>query len=395
MKHRLPYAILGAAVAGAAFYPTLRRYQREREELEYAAASLVRRNEQLTALSNVFSQIAADMSFQNVVNASLRETARIMGADMVSLRRVEGEWLVSVGAMLQDGRPVKLASDMQMGVGLTGTAAAEQRTIRIDRDAELSMSPRLPANGGREEDQGLSPSEQTRTRRQESGIIAPLVVGSRVVGALAVWSQEVAHFTKEDEAVLEMMASQVATAMVAASIMEERERQAHLDALTGLPNRLQLAKDMGGELAALAGLSRAAVFAMVDIDHFKEFNDEYGHGAGDVVLQNLGSVMRTAIRSSDNVYRYGGEEFLIVFMNAGPTEGYRLAERLRQAIEKQMNDMRPVTVSIGLASLPDDGTDPRTLIELADSAMYQAKRGGRNRTVVWEEAQAEQRPAVA
>jgi diguanylate cyclase (GGDEF)-like protein len=316
-----------------------------------------------------------------------------MGADMVSLRRLEGERLVSVGAMLDDGRPVNITSVMQMGVGLTGRAAAEQRTLRIDRDAEISMAPSLPANGSRQEEVP-SPSEQTRSRRQESGIIAPLIVGSRVVGALAVWSREIAHFTEEDEAVLEMMASQVATAMVAASIMEERDRQAHLDALTSLPNRLQLAEDLGGELAALAGLSRTAVFAMVDIDHFKEFNDLHGHSAGDVVLQNMGSVMRTAIRTTDHVYRYGGEEFLVVFMNASPLEGLRLAERLRQAIELQLNDLRPVTVSVGLASLPLDGTDPRTLIELADSAMYQAKRGGRNRTIVWDTIQPEERAAA-
>jgi diguanylate cyclase (GGDEF)-like protein len=378
---------MGAALTSAAFYQTFKRYERERRSLEQTATSLSRRNEQLAALSNVFSQIASDMSFENVVNASLRETARIMGADMVSLRRLEGDRLVSVGAMLQDGRPVKLASDMMMGVGLTGQAAAEKRTVRIDRDAELSMSPRLPANGAQDDDT-LSPSEQTRSRRQESGIIVPLIVGNRVVGALAVWSTEVGRFTSEDEGVLEMMASQVATAMVAALVMEERDRQAHIDALTGLPNRLQLAEDLGGDLAAMAGLSRSAVFAMVDIDHFKEFNDAHGHGAGDVVLQNIGSVMRASIRTTDHVYRYGGEEFLIVFMNASPVEGHLLAERLRQDVEFQLQIVRPVTVSIGLASLPEDGTDPTRLIELADSAMYRAKRGGRNRTIVW--AQGEQ-----
>jgi diguanylate cyclase (GGDEF)-like protein len=383
-----PFAAMGAVLTSAALYHTLRRYERERRSLEQTAMSLSRRNEQLAALSNVFSQIASDMSFESVVNATLRETARIMDADMVSLRRLEGDRLVSVGAMLRDGRSLKLTSEMVMGVGLTGRAAAEKRTIRIERDAELSMSPRLPANGGQDRDT-LSPSEQTSGRRQESGIIAPLIVGNRIVGALAVWSTHVGRFTREDEGVLEMMASQVATAMVAALVMEERERQAHLDALTGLPNRLQLAEDLGGDLAAMAGLSRSAVFAMMDIDHFKEFNDAHGHGAGDVVLQNIGSVMRASIRTTDHVYRYGGEEFLVVFMNASPAEGHRLAERLRQAVELQLHNVQPITVSIGLASLPEDGTDPRTLIELADSAMYRAKRGGRNRTVVWEQSEQE------
>lgn len=367
-------------------YRSFRRLQSRCDDLEDSAESLVRRNEQLAALSNVFSQIADDMSFERVVNASLRETARIMDADMVSLRRLDGEWLVSIGAMFRDGREITLTSSMKMGVGLTGRAAAEQRTIRIDKDAELSMAPYLPANGAQNDDTP-SPSEQSMGRRQESGIIAPLIVAQKTVGALAVWSTEAHHFTAEDEGVLELMASQVATAMVASRIMEERDRQAHIDALTGLPNRLQLAEDMAGELAALSGLSRSAVFAMVDIDNFKSFNDQFGHSAGDVALQNIGSVMRASIRAADRVYRYGGEEFLMVFMNSTPAEGLRMAERLRQAVSLQLNDIRPVTVSIGLASLPRDGADPHKLIELADRAMYRAKSGGRDRVVAWDFAQ--------
>ena len=385
MKHSLTCTVLGGLLAGAAFYRPLRSLQRERLTLCQATASLARRNEQLAALSNVFNQIAYDMSFEQVVNASLRETARIMDADMVSLRRLQEDELLPLGAMLRDGRPITLNSRIKMGVGHTGKAAAAQSTVRINKDAELSMAPYLPANGGRTDDTP-SPSMQAMGRRQESGIIAPLVVGQRTVGVLAVWSTEVNHFTQEDESVLELMASQVATAMVASSIMEERDRLAHIDALTGLPNRLQLAEDLAGELAALAGLSRTAVFGMVDIDNFKEFNDQFGHGAGDVVLQNIGTVMRSSIRPTDNVYRYGGEEFLIVFMNASTSDGHRLAERLRQAVSLQLNDIRPISVSIGLASLPHDGTDPLALIELADRAMYRAKRDGRNRTIAWDEA---------
>jgi diguanylate cyclase (GGDEF)-like protein len=322
------------------------------------------------------------MSFEQVVQASLRETGQIMNAEMVSLRRLEGDRLVSLGATLKDGRPIKLASIMKVGVGLTGRAVSERRIIRIDRDAEALMAPNLPTNGGSPDDTP-SPSVQSSGRQQESGIIAPLIVGSRPVGALAVWSTEVAHFKQEDEEMLKLMASQVATALVASSIMEESDRQAHLDALTGLPNRLQLAEDLAGELSALSGLSRQAVFAMVDIDHFKGVNDEFGHSFGDVILQNIGTVMTNAIRKTDHVYRYGGEEFLIVFMDSSPSEGLRLAERLRQAVQLHLKDLHSVTVSIGLASLPQDGTEAHILIERADQALYNAKRAGRNQTAVW------------
>ncbi len=392
MERRLSLTLIGAAVAGAAFYHSFVRLTHEQRRLQHSADALDRRNEQLAALTSVFNQIADDMSFEQVVNASLRETARIMNADMVSLRRLEGDRLISVGAVLGDGRSIKLTSEMRLGVGLTGQATSERRTIRIDRNAEIMMAPNLPSNGGFQDDTP-SPAAQSGGA-QESGIIAPLVVGSRVVGALAVWSTEPEHFNSEDESALELMASQIATAMVASAIMEERDRQAHLDALTGLPNRLQLAEDLAGDLAALSGLSRRAVFAMVDIDHFKDFNDDFGHSAGDVILQNIGAVMSTAIRKTDHVYRYGGEEFLIVFMNATGEEGFRLAERMRQAVELQLSTIRPVTVSVGLASLPHDGSEPRTLIERADEALYHAKHSGRNQTVAWHLMQ-EERKSIA
>jgi diguanylate cyclase (GGDEF)-like protein len=376
LRSHFPLVLAGALLAGAAFNRRLRRLESECQALQDVADSLNARNAQLGALSNVFSQIAADMSFDRVVNISLRETARIMKADMVSLRRLEGDRLVSVGAMLQDGSSIALTSEMRVGAGLTGVAVKEMRTVRVDHDAEQMMAPQEP-------DDSTSPSEQSSSPPQQSGVVAPLIVGSQAVGALAVWSREPEHFTAEDETVLEMMASQVSTAMVASLVMEERDRIAHLDALTGLPNRLQLAEDLVGKIAALPGLGRSAVFAMADIDNFKGFNDQLGHNAGDIALQNVGAVLRGTIRPRDHIYRYGGEEFLVIFMDADIAKGVGLAERLRIAIENQIQGVRPVTVSIGLAALPQDGLEPSRLIELADRALYRAKRTGRNRTAVW------------
>ena len=125
------------------------------------------------------------------------------------------------------------------------------------------------------------------------------------------------------------------------------------------------------------------MFAMIDVDNFKHFNDDFGHSAGDVVLQNIGAVMKESIRDCDHIYRYGGDEFLVVFMDAGPDEGYRLADRLRLAVKDELNELRVVTISVGLSSLPRDGTEPGKLVDLADRALYAAKREGRNRIVVW------------
>src|SRR6185503_18280628 len=123
------------------------------------------------------------------------------------------------------------------------------------------------------------------------------------------------------------------TAVVVADSTEASERRAHCDALTDLPNRLQLSEDLSGDLSCLHLAGRKAVVAMADIDHFKEINDAYGHQVGDISLQKVAHVLRSTVRASDRVYRYGGEEFVIVFLDCDADAGRIQAERVRIAIE--------------------------------------------------------------
>jgi diguanylate cyclase (GGDEF)-like protein len=187
-----------------------------------------------------------------------------------------------------------------------------------------------------------------------------------------------------------MMASQVATAVIAADTTDTNDHRAHHDPLTGLPNRLQLNNDITQELDRLVSQGRQAVIAMADIDYFKRFNDDFGHRVGDVTLQKVASVLRTAVRDRDHVYRYGGEEFVLIFVDAGPSEAVALAERVRSAVANtplsgdNLEPVGPVAISIGLALLPEHGTDFGELIELADAAMYRAKELGRNRVMLWQ-----------
>jgi diguanylate cyclase (GGDEF)-like protein len=125
---------------------------------------------------------------------------------------------------------------------------------------------------------------------------------------------------------------------------------------------------------------------MLDIDHFKQVNDTFGHEAGDAVLRHVAGVLRSASRREDAVCRTGGEEFLIVCPEIGPTEAEQYAERLRRAIHETpyRNGVGPkiVTASIGAATIGPDVKDPEALIRLADQAMYEAKHRGRNRVVL-------------
>jgi diguanylate cyclase len=129
---------------------------------------------------------------------------------------------------------------------------------------------------------------------------------------------------------------------------------------------------------------------MMDLDYFKEVNDTYGHLVGSTTLEETGHVIKEALRAGDVAARFGGEEFAAFLLDANYAQGLIAAERVRVAIEEYHFPVRRldspdsdathrITISIGVAAFPDDATDPIHLVELADSALYRAKRGGRNR----------------
>lgn len=175
---------------------------------------------------------------------------------------------------------------------------------------------------------------------------------------------------------------------VLADDKQQLERQARTDGLTGLPNRSAL----DAQLASLSEVRaneepRPYSIIMVDVDHFKKFNDTWGHAAGDEVLRTMGRTLDDTARSTDFVARYGGEEFTVVLTNAGRENAREIAERYCEAIrgcEVTLEDRTVnVTASLGVASLDDFPPEASydDVLQAADAALYQAKENGRNRVV--------------
>jgi diguanylate cyclase (GGDEF)-like protein len=158
------------------------------------------------------------------------------------------------------------------------------------------------------------------------------------------------------------------------------------DSLTGLYNRKHLMETLDNEVARSKRHKHDFAVLVIDIDHFKEYNDTYGHLAGDEVLSRLASVFKKSVRSCDYVARYGGEEFILVLPEIGPEDGVKAAERIRKKVVKENfagdGEPREVTVSVGVASYPKDGDDPQAIIRHADAALYKSKESGRNRVVL-------------
>lgn len=164
---------------------------------------------------------------------------------------------------------------------------------------------------------------------------------------------------------------------------EELERLSRTDGLTGLPNRRHLMETLEKEARRAKRNGRPFALLMIDVDHFKQFNDAFGHLAGDEVLKRLATVLLASIRGADYAARYGGEEFTVVLPET-PMEGaLKLAERIRERMaEEAFRDKGSrVTLSIGLGEFPSDGDTPEAVIERADGALYRAKEWGRNRVV--------------
>ncbi|HMD56489.1 MAG TPA: GGDEF domain-containing protein [Solirubrobacteraceae bacterium] len=168
----------------------------------------------------------------------------------------------------------------------------------------------------------------------------------------------------------------------------EYREQSLVDPLTGVLNRLALTRRLE-ELRAQAAVGEGRLCVIAgDVDHFKEINDTHGHDAGDAVLREIASALRTNLRAFPLLYRTGGEEFVAVLPGLSRGEGEQIAQRLRGVIERTCpNDIR-VTMSFGVASSAGLGLDPDAVLTVADRCLYQAKEGGRNRVVTHAETDA-------
>jgi len=163
------------------------------------------------------------------------------------------------------------------------------------------------------------------------------------------------------------------------------EYMAHYDTVTGLPNRALLSDRLAQEMARARRATESFAVLMFDLDGFKAVNDTWGHAAGDAVLMQVGERVRRCVRASDTVGRLGGDEFLAILPQTSLEGAVGVADKLREALsEPYPLDVGTgnLTASVGVGLFPEHGCDPESLQRAADAALYQAKREGKNRTIV-------------
>jgi diguanylate cyclase (GGDEF)-like protein len=206
----------------------------------------------------------------------------------------------------------------------------------------------------------------------------PLLVGGQVIGSVLVASKSA--IGAERRARLRDSVAQAAPILANQRNLAIAETRAASDALTGLPNR-RAADEAFKRMAAHAGRNVSPLAVMLlDLDHFKQLNDQHGHESGDRALAMVGSIIGSTIRASDFAARFGGEEFLVLLPDTGREAAMVVAEKLRSEIERaELVGIGPISASLGLALLPEDAGEPDELLRKADRALYTAKESGRNR----------------
>jgi diguanylate cyclase (GGDEF)-like protein len=229
---------------------------------------------------------------------------------------------------------------------------------------------------------------------------APLITPDfYAVGTLCVMDSEPRVFTVDQLEMLRTLARQAVSqlelrhqTMLLSAANEKLQMLATCDGLTGLKNFRAFQDSLDDEIFFAARNRSPLSVAILDVDRFKEYNDRYGHPAGDEVLQAISILLLESSREYDCVARYGGEEFAIVLRDADAAEAYAVAERLRSHIEEANWPERKITASIGVATVSSEINSREMLIGEADRLLYQAKQSGRNRVCCDAEVQFD--PAV-
>jgi len=222
-------------------------------------------------------------------------------------------------------------------------------------------------------------------------MILPLMIGDRLLGVLELISRDSDYNFLAHRELFETVAEHLSLAINSAIMFESFERLATIDPLTGVANHRTMQEFLHRRMHEAQRSEQELGVIMLDVDHFRAFNEEEGHDTGDLVLKRVVEAMKHAVRPYDLVARYGGEEFTVIMANSGEQEAMRIAERIRKRISEidimgSNGRNRHVTASLGIAIYPHASKEPQGILKAADVALYEAKRSGRNKCILFEGA---------
>lgn len=338
------------------------------EELAGIASDEERIKEQELSLVNVYEitkKMSGSLTFDgifNVFSAFLNDNFSFRTCDLLILNRE--------GVEPQIGRRYRVLK------GMTGGSVAESPVDYRDIIKLFEKDPKA-LSISRSGDPRIFNELNLRDDSIETFLAVPLLSDRKVAAILTFQNVSTEDFEK-----FIILSIQFALEIKKVLLYETVERLSVTDSLTGLYVRRYFFERFEEELQRSKSYKLGFAFIMIDIDNFKKCNDTYGHLVGDVVLKEVARLMKENLREIDLIARYGGEEFAMVLPETGPAGAKYAAERIRKRIEdhtfKAYDEKLKVTISAGTAVYPDDADNAMELVERADSALYKAKRSGKN-----------------
>jgi len=335
-------------------------------EKEYLREQLRQREQELSIINRSSAIITSSLDIQKTYDSFIQQLKELVDVSWAAIILIEDNEIYfmalssEVGSAWQVGERIPIS-----GTAIEWVAAHRKALIQSD----LSEESRFTTDKYYLE-QGL-----------RSIIYLPLTMNGEVTGGAIVASCHPNAYSERHIKLLEELASRIAMSIENSRLYAKAEQKARIDGLTGLLNRHSLDELVTSEISRHSRYGGILSIIILDLDFFKAFNDNYGHLAGDNLLRQIGHIMKSSIRSADQAFRYGGDEFAILLPQTDIEAAHDVAERLRKRITSEVKaDYVPVTASLGLASWPADGIGQDEIIAAADAALYDAKRSGGNQS---------------
>ncbi len=342
---------------------SLMRLRGTTRELEAALADESGARDRAALLLAIASAVNSSLALEEVLNVALTHAGRLMGA---------------VAGAMYLVRPGKTELYREATYNLTNRARGGVRNIN-EEPLKTALEAGRPSV--------LKLDEKTAPGLEQGGhpqhaLVVPILRSGQLMGAMELYLTASRDLTDDQADLLNGVASQAAMAIRHAQLFAAQEENALTDELTKLPNRRALAQRLLEEIQRARRHRDAIAFVMIDLDHFKLVNDNYGHPNGDAVLAELAQILVSGKRESDVCARYGGEEFALILHETDEAGARTLAERMRAKVAAAtFPGGLKLTISVGVAATTEPALFTQ-LIDRADQALYAAKQGGRNQVRV-------------
>ena len=339
-------------------------------ENERVFVQLERSKREQTVLYAASQQLGAALTEDEVLDAGLEAGAEITPYDFAAVT-------------LYDPASKRHSVRRAVGVGAEGFAKLTFRDNTSLTAMVVKNRHYLPYRGDFDARQQVVFTKRKNLKGMASLLIMPLIVREVAIGTIALAAHRRDAFGGAVRPTLQVLANHVAVALANAAAVRRLEEMATIDGLTGCLNKRAFLEELESKTKSAERFERKLSLLVTDIDHFKNVNDTYGHATGDVVIKELGEILRRMKRETDIVARFGGEEFCVLCEETDTEGAAQLAERIREELEATIFQTElgrlNVTASIGVATFPNDAMTERALFETSDRALYAAKHSGRNR----------------